>query len=230
MKDIHNHILYGIDDGSTSIEESIEILNLLEKGGVKEIVLTPHYIVGTNYKVDNKEKKKLLDTLKDKTNIKLYIGNEVFLDNGIVKLIKEDKISTINNSKYILVELSLRNKMHYDHEMLYELRKNGYVPIIAHPERYLYYSIEELKTFLEEGCLFQGNITSLSLKYGKVAKKRLIEMIKNNMICVLGTDVHSTNIDLPLCIKELEKSIKNETINKLINENFDIIINNGEII
>lgn len=230
MKDIHNHSLYGIDDGSTSFEESIDILKLLESEGVKEIVLTPHYIIGTNYNASNDKKLELLNKLKYKTNIKLYLGNEVFLDNGIVELIKTNKISTINNSRYILVELSLRNKMHYDHEMLYELRKNGYIPIIAHPERYLYYKIDELESFIEEGCLFQGNITSLGLKYGKEVKKRLIEMIKRNMIFVLGTDIHSPNIDLSLCEKELKKITNEEAFNKLIYKNFDIIISDGDII
>lgn len=225
MKDLHNHALYGIDDGSSSIEESKEILSLLEKEGVKEIVLTPHYIIGTNYNANNDKKNKLLSSLNKITNIKLYLGNEVFLDNGIVDYIKNGEISTINDSRYILVEFSLREKMPFVHDMIFEIRKNGYIPIIAHPERYSYYKISDLEKFIDEGCLFQGNITSLNGKYGKTAKKRIKELIKKNMITVFGSDCHSTNINIEDSLIELKKIVNNETFNRLIYDNFDKIIN-----
>ena len=57
MKDIHNHLIFGIDDGSKSIDESIKLLNEMSDRGVTEIVLTPHYIIGTNYNCNNKNKK-----------------------------------------------------------------------------------------------------------------------------------------------------------------------------
>lgn len=230
MKDLHNHLLYGIDDGSSSIEESKRILSVLENEGVKEIVLTPHYIIGTSYKANNDSKRKLIDSLKKYTSIKLYLGNEVFLDNGIVECIKNGEISTINNSRYVLVEFSLNEKMHYVHEMIFELRRNGYIPIIAHPERYLYYKVSDLEKFIDEGCLFQGNITSLIGRYGNHSKKRLKEMIKKNMISVFGTDYHSSNnINLSDPLKELKKLVSEETFNILINDNFDKIINDEEI-
>lgn len=229
MKDFHNHSLFGIDDGSSSIIESKEILQKLEKEGVKEIVLTPHYIIGTNYNADNNKKKELLELLKEITNIKLYLGNEVFLDNDIIEHIKNNDISTINNSRYLLIEFSLREKMPFAHDMIFKLRSNGYVPVIAHPERYLYYEISDLENFIEEGCLFQGNITSLIGRYGDHARKRLKEMINKNMITVLGSDTHSTNVNIKDSIKELKKITNNETFNRLICDNFDKIINDEVI-
>ena len=78
FKDIHCHLLPGIDDGSSSIEESIEILRRAEKEGVSEIVLTPHYIENTRYNCNNKNKKEsfeiLIKAIKQAgINIKLYI-------------------------------------------------------------------------------------------------------------------------------------------------------------
>lgn len=230
MKDLHNHTLYGIDDGSSSIEESKEILNLLENEGVKEIVLTPHYIIGTDYNANNKVKLELLNSLKKFTNIKLYLGNEVFLDNGIVECIKKGEISTINNSRYILIEFSLLDKMPFVHDMIFELRKNGLIPIIAHPERYAYYKISDLEKFIDEGCLFQGNITSLIGRYGKTAKNTIKQLIKKNMISVFGSDCHSTNINIEDSLKELKKIVNNETFNRLICDNFDKIINDEVIL
>ena len=72
MKDLHNHLLYGIDDGSVDFEQSVELLTGLEQEGVTDIIVTPHYIIGTNYNSNNEEKSKLLDSLKSKTNINLY--------------------------------------------------------------------------------------------------------------------------------------------------------------
>lgn len=230
MKDLHNHTLYGIDDGAQTFEDSILILNRLEDEGVKEIVLTPHYIIGTSYNANKEKREKRLKELQAKTNIKLYLGNEVFLDNDILEYIDRNEISTINGSRYLLIEFSLREKMPFDHEMVFNLRKAGLVPIIAHPERYSYYSIKDLEKFIEEGCLLQGNITSLIGKYGKYAKKRLIELIKKDMIFVFGTDTHRhNNINIKECEKELEKIVSNETFDRLINKNFDIIVNNEKI-
>lgn len=230
MKDLHNHSLYGIDDGAQTFEDSILILNKLEDEGVKEIVLTPHYIIGTSYNANKEKREKRLKELQSKTNIKLYLGNEVFLDNDILDYIDRNEISTINGSRYILIEFSLREKMPFDHELVFNLRKVGLVPIIAHPERYSYYSIKDLEKFIEEGCLLQGNITSLMNKYGKKVKKRLIKLLKANLITVLGTDTHSNNnINIEDCLKELKKIVPEDKYNKLIDDNFTKIVNNISI-
>ena len=91
MKDIHNHLIFGIDDGSKSIDESIKLLNEMSDRGVTEIVLTPHYIIGTNYNCNNKIKKEKLKELQKLTKIKLYLGNEVFIDNNILEYIENDE-------------------------------------------------------------------------------------------------------------------------------------------
>ena len=141
MKDIHNHLIFGIDDGSKSIDESIKLLNEMSERGVTEIVLTPHYIIGTNYNCNNKIKKEKLKELQKLTKIKLYLGNEVFIDNNILEYIENDEISTINNTKYLLIELPLREKLEIAFDILFNLRNNGIVPIIAHPERYQYINL-----------------------------------------------------------------------------------------
>jgi protein-tyrosine phosphatase len=150
MKDIHNHILYNIDDGSNSYQKSIEILNDLEQRGVTDIVATPHYIIGTNYNSDNKKKLELLNKLKEKTNINLYIGNEVYLDNNILEHINNKQISTINNSRYLLVELPLNEIVECANEIIFELRNNDIVPILANPERYHYITLDDLKMFIDQ--------------------------------------------------------------------------------
>ena len=230
MKDIHNHLLYGIDDGSDNYNKSIKILNNLSIEGVTDIVVTPHYIIGSNYNSNNKEKNELIKKLQKKTKIKLYLGNEVYIDNGIIEEIKKGNISTVNNSNYLLIELPLREKLEYAKDIIFDLRNNGIIPIIAHPERYHYLKLDELETFIKMGCLLQGNITSLNNKYGKSAKKNLELLLSKHMIHVLGTDTHNSgNIDLNVCINKLKKIVDDKMYDELVNTNFDKIINNEKI-
>jgi len=231
MKDIHNHILYNIDDGSNSYQKSIEILNNLEQRGVTDIVATPHYIIGTNYNSDNKKKLELLNKLKGETNINLYIGNEVYLDTDILEYINNKQISTINNSRYLLVELPLNEKLECANEIVFELRNNDIVPVLAHPERYHYLTLDDLRKFIDQGCLLQGNLPSLLGKYGKEAKDNLKLLLKKRMIHVLGTDTHLTsNIDIEKCLEILKQLVDKDIYLDLVERNFDRIINNEKII
>lgn len=196
MKDLHSHILYGIDDGSKTIEESIEILKKAKKQGVTDIVLTPHYIKDTSYQANNKEKNERLKTLKQelkkqKIKINLYLGNEVYIDEEIPSLLKEE-ISTINNSRYILIEFPLNRKSSMIDEVLYQLKQENLIPIIAHPERYLYYYKDYafFEDLINQGCFFQANIASIYGFYGRKSKKMLKEMLKRNMIHFFGSDIH----------------------------------------
>ena len=93
MKDMHNHILFSIDDGSKDIETSIRMLKKAEQDGIDEMILTPHYIYNTKYNADNNKKLELLEELKKRCveegiNVKLYLGNEVWADEGLPELIK----------------------------------------------------------------------------------------------------------------------------------------------
>ena len=141
MKDMHSHLLYGIDDGSKDISESITLLKEAEKQGITELMITPHYIEDSKYNCNNKEKIKRFNELKEevekeKINIKLYLGNEVLINENILKLIKNKEITTLNNSKYILIEFPLGKMLYNTKDLIYNLIVKGYVPILAHPERY----------------------------------------------------------------------------------------------
>ena len=235
MRDIHCHLLYGIDDGSKSLEESINILDKMYNDGFTDIIITPHYMKDTRYNANNSEKLKLFEELKNNYNkINLYLGNEVYVDEDMVSLIKNNEIYTLNNSKYLLMELPMNNRIKNIEEIIYSLTRENIIPVIAHPERYKYVQndIKYLDKLKEMGVLFQGNYESLFDKYGKGSKKTLKKLLKNNYITFLGSDYHHGNTDMhsKLVEKKLMKILKDQNkVNDLINENILKVIRNEDI-
>ena len=237
MKDIHSHLLFGIDDGCTNINESVKLLKEMELSGVKELVLTPHYISNSNYVCDVINKRKVFNELqneieKENINIKLYLGNEIFLDENLLDLLKNKKIESINNSKYLLIEFPMMNYPIQSKNIFSELIYSGYTIILAHPERYLYVNkdIKILDDFRDMGVLFQGNYESLFGRYGTQAKKTLKKLLKNNYISFLAGDIHhDVNLDLKKLEKKLKKYLTYNEIDDILNNNFDKVIDNIDI-
>ena len=239
MTDIHSHILFDVDDGSRALEESIELLKRMHELGFNNVILTPHYIKGSEYSSENKEKKQKLEQIKkalidNKININIYLGNEIFINNEIYDLIKLEHIHTLNNTRYILVELPFHNQIVNLEDIIYELKIKGLIPIIAHPERYSYFqnNYKEVDRLKEEGFLFQGNYASILGYYGKESQKLLKYMLKKQYIDYLGTDVHRTTKTYVLDnFKKIEKNIIKITKKDYYEEikhNCDLIVKTAE--
>lgn len=238
MKDLHTHLLFGIDDGCKSIDESIEILKKMSKAGIKEILITPHYIENSKYTCDNKNKRVLLSKLKErvkeeKIDVTLYLGNEVFYTDKFLELIDEDEIATLNKSKYLLFEFPMHNNYRNAGEIISKLISKGYTPILAHPERYKKFqeTPELAEEYLRMGLLLQGNYTSLFGKYGRAAKKTLKYYIKRGWISFLGSDVHHDfDYNEKKLVRKIRKLNKDEQyVEDLLEGNFDRVIRNEEI-
>jgi len=235
MTDIHSHILFDLDDGSKSIEESIELLKKLKDIGFNNIILTPHYIEGSEYSCNNSEKNKKLKQLKEEVlnqniDINIYLGNEIFINNNIYDLIKSGEIKTLNNTRYILVELPFHNQIVNLEDIIYELKIKGLIPIIAHPERYSYFqkNYKEVDRLREEGFIFQGNYASILGYYGKESQKLLKYMLKKQYIDYLGTDIH--RISKTYVIDNFKK-IEKQIIKIAKKDYYDVILeNNNNII
>lgn len=238
--DIHSHILYGIDDGSKSIEESINIIKEHIKMGFTDIVVTPHYIENSKYETNNIDKENILNKLKEelkKQNIKinLYLGNEVFVNNNLEELIKKQEISTINNSKYLLIEFPMNEKPNDINNIIYELKIKGIIPIIAHPERYDYVEKNPnlVLEWIEEGALLQSNYGSIIGVYGSGPQKTIKKLLKKDLIDFLATDIHYPNnkiyLNMDKIRKKIKKIISEERFIELANTNPKRIIENKEI-
>lgn len=224
MIDIHSHIINEIDDGARSLEESKKIIKKLNAIGITHCIATPHYITGSSYVSNNIEKNRKLEILREyvqKENISLYLylGNEVFIDKELISLLKQDKITTINGSHYLLIELPVSRPMNEMMEILFYLRNKDIVPIIAHPERYLYLqeNVRLIDQFLKMGCLFQGNLSNIVEKYGAHAKKLFLYMLKNNKYQFLATDIHHEDD----CLFKTMKKVKKEIIKLTSKQKFE---------
>ena len=203
MIDMHNHILYGIDDGCKTIEESIETIKKMKKIGFNTIVLTPHYIEDSSFKANNNLKLQKLEILKEellKNNIdvNLFLGNEIFINESINELIINKEIRSINNTRYILIELPFNNQILNLDDYLYELKLKGYKIIIVHPERYTYFkdNYEEARKLYDSGVLFQVNYGSIIGQYGSSSLKLVKKLLKDDMVDFISTDIHKPSSSL----------------------------------
>ena len=156
------------------------------------------------------------------------------IDRDIIKLIKKDEVATINKSKYILVEFPMNSEEKDSINIMFELIRKGYLPILAHPERYSYVRKhpEKIDKYIEMGVLLQGNYLSLFGKYGKEAKKFLKKLLKQRKITILASDIHKERNKYR--IKRLKRKLMwlirdKDYIEKILDTNFIKIIKNKEL-
>ena len=212
--DCHSHILFGIDDGAKTIENSISILTKMQALGFESIILTPHY--RGRYLANIKEKQEVLDklnsALKDNNiNIKLYLANEVKITSNMLELINNDTIKTINN--YLFLELPFDTKIYNLKKIIYELQSNNIKVILVHPERYPYMTLGDFIELNDNDVYLQVNYESILGKYGIKAKSMARKLLKKDIVYLLGTDVHR---DSTIMFKKFDRM--NKKIIRLVGE------------
>ena len=237
MIDIHSHIIPNVDDGSKSIEETFSILQEAKDAGFDNIILTSHFLLN-HYETKADElvfwKDKLQEVLdKNQYNINLHSGMEIYISNQLEDLIKEKKLLTLANSRYMLIELPMNSTVKYLDYVLYFLQTISIKPIIAHPERYKY--VQEnpdlVQEYIEKGALMQCNYGSIVNTYGSSAKKTLKTLLKKNQVHFLGSDCHKPNsiyASIPQAIKKIKKITGEEKFYEISTTNPEKILKNME--
>ena len=238
MIDFHSHIIPNIDDGSRSVEETFNLLKEAQEVGFEGIVLTSHYIEGY-YETDAPERdiwvKAISDNLKTKgIKTNLYLGNEIYMSDNIIELLEDGKATTMNDTSYVLFELPMNAEPMNLYDMVYEMQQYKIVPILAHPERYSFVQTdpELIYDLIDKGVLMQANYGSIIGQYGKKAQMIVQKFLENNMIHMLGTDVHRQNTiypKIPEIILELKSLIGEEKVKELTTINPELVINNKRI-
>ncbi|UPT76859.1 capsular biosynthesis protein [Sulfurovum sp. XGS-02] len=193
--DLHSHFIPGIDDGSQSMEESLSLLKGMEALGYEKVITTPHIMIDV-YRNTPQIIKEGLDALRkaakdERIKLEIEAAAEYYLDEGFYDQLHSDDVMSING-KYLLFETSYVTKPLQIEEMIFEIAASGYIPLMAHPERYRYVNdpLKEYGRFKELGVLFQLDLNSLGGHYGRDAKKKAEILSENGMIDFLGSDVH----------------------------------------
>lgn len=191
--DIHSHLIPGIDDGAKTIEDSLVLINELNKIGFSQFITTPHVMppVWKNNTSIIQKGEKAVQLALDKNNLPFKAAAEYMLDHQFLEILKNDKLLTLKDN-YLLVEMSYLNPPINIQEILYDIQIAGYTPILAHPERYLFLhqNFDFYTTLKKTGCLFQLNLLSVVGYYGLPVLKTAEKLLKQKMIDFVGSDLH----------------------------------------
>lgn len=220
--DLHSHLLPGIDDGVRTIEESLIIIKKFKSMGYTKLITTPHIISDSYPNTKEIIQEKLFEVQKalkkEQIDIIIEAGAEHYVDMEFLELIEKDEVVPFFNN-YLLFETSYTSKPFILEQAIFDLQAKGYIPVLAHPERYRYMhgninAYKELKTL---GVLFQLNVKSLkhtSTPFYKMA----IKLINSGLIDFIGSDAHRMRdlVDLEEIVKRnVYKSIFDK--NKILN-------------
>jgi tyrosine-protein phosphatase YwqE len=200
--DMHSHLIPAIDDGVQTVEESLMVLRELSHLGYKKVVTTPH-IMGDFYKNSRETIMPGLQVVRDAIKadgipIELDAAAEYLLDDALEQKIKNKELLTFGKN-YVLVELPFSELPVNLNSAMFELRVNGYKPVLAHPERYPYMAVqkEKLNEMHDAGILFQVNLYSLTGHYSPEIQKTAEWLIDQKMVDMIGSDTHGPR-HLPL--------------------------------
>jgi len=199
MIDIHSHLLPEVDDGSKSLDETLEIVKTAEEYEIHKIVATPHYME-ESYQIEGKSVKtkvKGLNQILKEKDIKVEIlpGHEVYITPDLINKFKEKDILSLNDSRYLLLEMPMNYMPEYLDQVFYDLSVLGYKPVIAHPERNedVIKNPDILYDWVKDGIIFQLNAGSLFGVYGNNVKKTAFELVDNYLVQVIASDCHGTS-------------------------------------
>jgi tyrosine-protein phosphatase YwqE len=196
--DIHSHLLPGIDDGSTSFEETLLLSESLLEIGVSQFITTPHIYQNlwenTQEQIKTIETNTKLDLKKNGISVPFRAAAEYLMDDNFVQLFQAGEILTLKD-KYVLVEISYTNPPIQLYSIIFDLRVAGYTPVLAHPERYVYYHYDfnEYLKLKKSGCYFQLNLLAVVGYYGEGITKIAEKLLQKGLYDFVGSDVHHAN-------------------------------------
>lgn len=193
--DIHSHLLPGLDDGAGTFKDTLRLTQSLIKIGFSEFITTPHNIqhVWENSATEIKEceTNTLLELNKNNITIPFQAASEYMMDDQFVKLVQAGELLVLKD-KHVLVEMSYINPPIQLYSILFDLQVAGYTPVLAHPERYVFYNqnFDQYQKLKNAGCLFQLNLLSVAGYYGEGIAKTAEKILQNGMYDFVGSDVH----------------------------------------
>ena len=196
--DLHNHLLFGVDDGAPELADSLAMLRGMSELGYTDIVVTPH--VRTAYWENTRPAlEERLSRLREAAaaeglgDVRLHLGAENFLDAQFFELLGRGEAIPLAGGGHILVELPGEGTPPALDQMLFQIQLAGFTPVLAHPERYLDLATkpERLRALQERGTLLQVSVTSLARKFGRRLHKSAVRLVRQGLCDLVSTDAHS---------------------------------------
>lgn len=216
--DMHNHVLFGLDDGALKIHDSIQLITQMHELGFNTIIPSPH-IMSHLYPNNHETIAPVFQSVKNAINAQLP---SVQLPNFAAEYLIDEEFPILRKSKkllpfyknYILIEMSYVSKSTILEQEIYELQLAGYQPVLAHPERYTYlhHDFSIFENMVGRGCELQLNLLSLTNRYNKTVTKVAKKILQKQLYHWAGTDIHKLDhiIDLQhLCKSPNFNLIKN---------------------
>ena len=194
--DLHTHLLPGVDDGAATIEYALQMLRNAAASDVELLAVTPHCNrpdEKPNYLDDS-----LLDRFlrfqqaAKEIPVRLVLGAEVLVDEELPQLLRQKKIPTINNSRYLLTEFPVNACPDFFRDALQSILALGYIPLIAHPERYLAVceTPQIVVPWLDMGCHLQLTGGSILGEYGKTVQQTATFLLQQDLVACVASDAH----------------------------------------
>ena len=211
MIDLHSHILPELDDGAQDFYQALEMARMAVESGVIAMVATPHCADDRTDEV--RSMLKLMRSALRESGIRLQLcsGMEIFGTENTAKLLREGRLLTLNRSRYPLIEFAFHSDGYCETEILAEVLQAGFVPVVAHPERYAYvqHAPELLNRWVKMGCLLQINKGSLLGRFGAAAQELSMELVDRGFAGIVASDAHAVTQRTPW-LAEVRSLLKQE--------------------
>lgn len=194
MIDLHNHILWEIDDGAPDFDHSLRMLEEARRAGVEALACTPHHF-HPNFPVQTPaEIARRFEELKAAAPLPIHPGAEHYFGPGFVDAVERgaDTLIPFNGRNHLLLELGSTLPGRYLEPVVFRLRDRGFRPVIAHPERHQVFASDFalLDRLKEIGCSLQLNAKSLTGRYGSGPRKTARKILERGLAHLVGSDAH----------------------------------------
>ena len=234
--DIHCHIIPEVDDGARTMEMALKMLQMEYEDGVRSVILTPHYR-REMFETPKEKIERQFALLKEKSeavigeDLHLYLGCEFHANTTMVEKLVSGERPTMAGSDYVLTEFSQETDFSFARERIYDLVSHGFIPIVAHVERYpqIRKDFGNLEALRENGAYLQVNAGSILGEEGFQAKRFCKKLMKNNMLDFIGSDCHRTDKRVPnlgACAEYMEKKMGKDYMERIFIRNPQKIVEN----
>ncbi len=246
--DLHSHIIPSIDDGPSTIDDTVAMLRRAYEHGTREMVATPHMFLDL---FDNRDPQTVKERFGETAaelqrcgalpesrflaDMKFYPGAENFICREFLDALEARRVLTLNDSRYILIEAPPYLSVIHMRYAMDRVFASDFRPIIAHPERYLAFQERPVRVaeFLEKGCVLQINAGSILGFYGRKVRKAAWTLLREDLVNIIASDSHGATVkphDLGTVYSTLKGKFEKAKLRLWLSINPGSIIRNGPLV